>query len=64
VKVRDLIIALSDCELDADVVIQVGHGDGYYSHHDFVVWADGHIGHNGPILMPVAQAEANEERKP
>ena len=60
-KVQDLLMVLSTLPPNKEIVVQVGHGDGYYSHHKCTIQATGHIGYSGPIIHVGAQIESADE---
>ena len=55
--VRDLINHLLDCRMDDKVVVQLNHGDGYFSHHDLLIQKEGHPAFSGPVIHHGMQLE-------
>lgn len=62
-KVKDLMMVLSTLNPDKDVVVQRGHGDGYFSLHKCTIQATGHIGYNGPIIHVGEQIDGGTAAK-
>ena len=49
-KISQLINQLKTLP-DQEIVVQKNYDDGYYSLHNLVLFLNGHIGNNGPIIM-------------
>lgn len=63
-KVKTLILELLECDMNAQVVVQKNHGDGYFSLHNIGVQPRGHIGYAGPIIHIGEQQQNNSEKSP
>ena len=58
-KTKDLVAALLEADPESLTVIQVNHGEGYFSLHAFLLQLEDHPAHQGPILHIGQQTEDN-----
>lgn len=61
-KVNELVEALKKVDPDKVLVIQLGHGNGYFTLHDAHLQVEGHISHFGPVLHLSTQVTGETEK--
>lgn len=50
-KVSELIEKLMACKPDDEIVVSVGHGDGYFSLHKIAIQTESILGDTRPVIF-------------